>query len=97
MIWFPQKEIPMQYVGVDLHKKLLVAAIVNQDREFMGTRRFACSDPDGIRAFFKSLGEFLVVVEATASYEWFIQIVEPVNHSARRRRWRWANRGSGGR
>ncbi len=68
----------MNFVGVDLHKKTAVVCVVNQARQILATRRLACSDPDGIRKWFATLESFQVVVEATASYEWFVQLVEPL-------------------
>ena len=68
----------MNFVGVDLHKKTIVVCLVNQARQVLQSGRFACSDPEGIREWFASLGPFQVVVEATASYEWFVQLVEPL-------------------
>ena len=34
--------------------------------------------PEIIVAFFKKLGKFQAVVEATASYEWFVRLLEPL-------------------
>jgi transposase len=68
----------MYSVGVDLHKKLIMIAVMDQGRKVVKVQRLSCSDTEGIREFFVSLGEFQVVVEATASYEWFVQIVEPL-------------------
>jgi transposase len=38
--------------------------------------RFGCDESQPIRAFFQELGPFQVVVEATAAYEWFFQLIE---------------------
>ena len=42
------------------------------------TRRFACADSRRIDAFFAALGPFQAVVEATASYEWLLERIEPL-------------------
>jgi transposase len=71
----------MHYVGVDLHKQTISVCVVIQAgtaREVTARRRFRCADMDRISAFFEELGSFQVVVEATASYEWFVQLVEPL-------------------
>ena len=68
----------MNFVGVDLHKQTITMCVVNQARQVLQTRRLACGDASGIRAWFQELGPFQVVVEATASYEWFVQLVEPL-------------------
>ena len=69
----------MFYVDVDLHKqviKLCVIQKVRGKREIVARRRFACRDTEKMRAFFEKLGRFQVVVEATASYEWFFLLIE---------------------
>jgi transposase len=67
----------VHYVGVDLHKKTIVLCVMNQDLKVLKRPYFACSDSDKIVAFFKELGPFQFVVEATASYEWFVALIEP--------------------
>jgi transposase len=42
------------------------------------TRRFGHTQPAVIVEFFQSLGEFQMTVEATASYEWLVRLVEPL-------------------
>ena len=69
----------MKYVGVDLHKhviKLCVIRIVQGKRKVIDRKTFACDDTAAMRAFFARLGPFQVVVEATASYEWFFRLIE---------------------
>jgi transposase len=71
--------IPMKYVGVDLHKhviKLCVVQVVRGKRHVVARRRFECRDTEAIRRFFQELKHFQVVVEATASYEWFFLLIE---------------------
>lgn len=67
----------MNYVGVDLHKKSITACVVSQSREVLQSRRLMCVEPHHIEAFFRGLGPFEVVVEATVGYEWFLRLVEP--------------------
>ena len=71
----------MNYVGVDLHKQTISVCVVSQALERSHSRRFACDDELRIAEFFERLGPFEVVVEATASYEWFLRLVEP--HASR--------------
>jgi transposase len=69
----------MKYVGVDLHKHLIVLCVVvlvAGRPKVVQRRRFACSESEAIRAFFQELGPFQVVVEATAAYEWFFLLIE---------------------
>jgi transposase len=71
----------MHFVGVDLHKQTISVCVVIQvgtTREVTARRRFRCADVERIFAFFEELGPFEIVVEATASYEWFVQLVEPM-------------------
>jgi transposase len=72
----------MNYVGVDLHKHSISVCVVIQDsagRRVIGRRRFACQDEERIYEYFAQLCPFQVVVEATAAYEWFARLVEPLS------------------
>lgn len=69
----------MKFIGVDLHKKtisLCVMTVVAGRRKVAARRRFVCQDVKAIREFFEQQGAFQVVVEATASYEWFLMLIE---------------------
>jgi transposase len=68
----------MKFVGVDLHKKTITIAVVDAQRKLLSRKRFSNLMSDRIVAFLKELGEFQLTVEATASYEWFVQLVEPL-------------------
>ena len=69
----------MKYVGVDLHKHLIVLCVVvlvDGRPKVVRRARFHCGDPVVIREFFRELGPFQAVVEATAAYEWFFLLIE---------------------
>jgi len=68
----------MKFAGCDLHKETITICVVNQSREVLKRERLVCRDERGLRSFFESLGPFQAVVEATASYEWFVRLIEPV-------------------
>lgn len=71
----------MHFVGVDLHKQTISVCVMIQagnTRTVTARKRFRCAEPDQILEFFQHLGSFQVVVEATASYEWFVRLVEPL-------------------
>jgi transposase len=71
----------MNYVGVDLHKHSISVCVVIKDasgRRVTSRARFACQDEERIHEFFARLRPFQVVVEATAAYEWFARLVEPL-------------------
>jgi transposase len=68
----------MRFVGVDLHKQTITLVVVDAARKLLARRRFSNLMSAEIVSFLKSLGEFQLTVEATASYEWFVQLVEPL-------------------
>jgi transposase len=68
----------MKFVGVDLHKQTITLVVVDAARKLLFRKRFSNLMSEQIVAFLKSLGEFQLTVEATASYEWFVQLVEPL-------------------
>ncbi len=67
----------MNFVGCDLHKKTITMCVVRQNRVPPASRRFSCGDTSGITIWLAQFRPFQLVVEATASYEWFVQWVEP--------------------
>jgi len=67
----------MNYVGVDLHKQTISVCVLGQASDRRHSRRFCCDDELPMVEFFQRLGPFELVVEATASYEWFLRLVEP--------------------
>ena len=69
----------MKYVGVDLHKQVIVlcvVAVVGGQRQVLTRRRLGCHDTAAVAEFFAALGRFQVAVEATAAYEWFLELIE---------------------
>lgn len=68
----------MKFVGVDLRKNTITLVVVDAARKLLARRRFSNLMSEQIVSFLKSLGEFQLTVEATASYEWFVQLVEPL-------------------
>ena len=69
----------MHYIGIDLHKQTISVCVVNQDREVLIRKRFACREERGIEAFFRQHKAFRAVVEATSSYEWLFGLIEPLS------------------
>ncbi len=70
----------MYYVGVDLHKQSISVCIVelaDRKRNVIERKRFRSEQELEMAEYFAQLGEYQLVVEATASYEWFVQLVEP--------------------
>jgi len=75
---FHKRRTTVNYVGIDLHKKTISICVVNQERQKIDYKRFACSAPQTIVDYFRRLGRFHAVVEATASYEWLVRLLEPL-------------------
>lgn len=67
----------MNYVGVDLHKKVITACVMDANRKIVREAKLYPDEPDRIVEFFEGLGEYKVVLEATASYYWFVELLEP--------------------
>lgn len=70
----------MRFIGVDLHKKTITIAVVDAQRKLISRKRFSNLMSDRMTQFLKEQGSFELTVEATASYEWFVQLVEPLAH-----------------
>jgi transposase len=68
----------VNYVGIDLHKKTIVLCVMSHDRKILARRTFACGQRGAIQDFFAGLRPFRAVVEATASYEWLVTLIEPL-------------------
>jgi len=66
----------MNFIGVDLHKKTITICIVNEGREVLFRTTLSCDQEQAVVDLFAQWTPFQVVVEATASYEWFLQLVE---------------------
>jgi transposase len=77
---FPQQGYAMKNFGIDLTNKTTVLCVVNKEGIVLHRRRFLCGDAAGITAYFQRLGAFRFVVETTATYEWLMQLLEPLAH-----------------
>jgi transposase len=49
-------------------------------RRVVARRSLRCDQPKQILAFFPRLKPFQLTLEATSSYEWFVELVEPLAH-----------------
>lgn len=67
----------MNFIGIDLHKQTISICVVNKGRKVLEQRKMTCADEEALREFFAAQPRFQLVVEATASYEWFVKLVEP--------------------
>jgi transposase len=68
----------MNFIGVDLHKKIITVCVMDENLRVQARKTLSCSEPDKIVEFFRQFQRFKVVVEATASYLWFVELVEPL-------------------
>jgi transposase len=68
----------MNFIGVDLHKKSITVCVVDQNRKVLARKTINCKETTEIVDFFRKFRPFKVVVEATASYPWFVELVEPL-------------------
>jgi transposase len=71
----------MKYAGIDLHKQNIVICVVDQERKVLARKHLPCKNEAEITEWFKQLGDFQFVVEATATYEWFVQLIGPLAKS----------------
>ena len=71
----------MHFIGVDLHKQVISVCVmmrVGDERRVVARKTLRCDQSEQIREFFASQTPFQAVVEATSSYEWFVQLLEPL-------------------
>ena len=68
----------MNSIGVDLHKKIITVCVINDEFEVVARKTLQCNSPETIVAFLEQFQPFKVVVEATASYHWFVELVDPI-------------------
>jgi transposase len=68
----------MNFIGVDLHKKSITICVLNENLKVLARKTVFCDQTDQIVEFFRPFRPFKVVVEATASYLWFVELVEPL-------------------
>jgi transposase len=68
----------MHFIGVDLHKKSITVCVMDEKQSVLARKTLYCEHPEQIVEFFRPLRPFQVVVEATASYLWFVELLEPL-------------------
>src|SRR5271165_4176111 len=64
----------MNFIGVDLHKKSITICVMDEKRKVLARKTRACTQTDEIVGFCRQFRPFKVVVEATASYVWFVEL-----------------------
>jgi transposase len=68
----------MNFIGVDLHKKIITACVMDANRTVLARKTLSCNDPETILEWFRQFAPFRVVIEATASYSWLVALLEPI-------------------
>jgi transposase len=68
----------MNFIGVDLHKKIITVCVMNEKLSVVARKTLYCNQPDQIIDYFRQFQPFKAVVEATASYLWFVELLEPL-------------------
>jgi transposase len=68
----------MHFIGVDLHKKSITVCVLDEKQSVLARKTLSCDQPDQIVEFFRRFQPFQVVVEATANYLWFVELVGPL-------------------
>ncbi len=68
----------MWHVGIDLHRRDLVVAAINDDGTVLEPVRLQSRDRDKILEHFTSLQPFRCVVEATETYYWLYELLKPL-------------------
>src|SRR5262249_45221654 len=68
----------MNSIGVDLHKQIITVCVMDDEFQVVARKTLYCNKPDAIVAFLEQFQPFNVVVEATASYHWFVGLVDPI-------------------
>ena len=67
----------MWHVGIDLHRKSLVMAAVQDDGEVVERLRIDCHDREAILKAVEDLRPFRAVIEATGTYRWLYELLSP--------------------
>jgi transposase len=68
----------MNSIGVDLHKQIITVCVVRDDLAVVARKTLFCNKPDEIVEYLEQFRPFQLVVEATASYQWFVELVDPI-------------------
>jgi len=67
----------MWYVGIDLHRETVVMAAVNDAGEVTKSVSVRCEDTASIVDVVKALAPFRAVIEASATYRWLYDLLQP--------------------
>lgn len=67
----------MWHIGIDLHRRTVVMAIVHDSGEVGEPTTFGCRETDRIVEFVRRFKPFRAVIEATSTYRWLYDLLTP--------------------
>ena len=67
----------MWHIGIDLHRRTVVIAAVNDSGEVRPAMHFECGDTAGLVQACQALHPFRCVVEASGTYRWLYNVLAP--------------------
>lgn len=67
----------MRYIGIDLHKRFLVACVQDETGCTVALQQMECRDTVRIAQFFDNHRPFRAVIEASSSYRWLYDLLSP--------------------
>jgi transposase len=67
----------MWYIGIDLHRRMLVMAAIKDDGEVIDPVRIDCQDTAAILKTVEDLKPFRAVIEASGTYRWLYDLLSP--------------------
>jgi transposase len=76
--WSFLKELTVNSIGIDLHRKSITLCVMSPERQILSSKTLPCSVPGEIVSYVRAWAPFQAVIEATASYEWLYQLLEPL-------------------
>ena len=65
----------MRYVGIDLHKRFLVACVQDDAGCTLALQQMECRDTSRIARFFDTHRPFRAVIEASSGYRWLYDLL----------------------
>lgn len=68
----------MKYIGIDLHKRIIVMCVLNDKRQLEISRKFTNTQVEEMREFLECQKPFKAVFEATAAFDWFYELIDPL-------------------
>ena len=68
----------MNFIDADLHKKSITLCVMDENLKVLARKTVSCDQADQLVESLQQFRPFKLVVEATASYTWFVELVKPL-------------------